>query len=693
MYYKCILVKILTLFHDGLGVISNPEPFIVNQYDKSVALYLQGDEHFNYMHDINNYLVRVNENNEYAYVPGPQLASDVNSPPPLLGVVDPTLYNGLQKTTDITYTTRPELAMSISTPSRISVFSSPQTLKNLVVMVRFSDHTNRILPTVTDLEGVMTIVADVWKVNTLNKLTIVSVLTGWITVALTESQAAGGISGLGSGSRLDAALKDALTQVNTFINFKDFDLDNDNSIDCITFLHSGYGAEFGGNDIYNTPYTSRIWSHKYALIPSFLSKEGVVVSNYHISPSLWGISGSTTGRWGVIAHETGHFFGLPDLYDIDGNGKGLDSWSLMANSWGFDSSQRYPPHLDPWCKLKLQICTPITITSSGVYNIQPSATTCDIILINIQSNEYLLLEYRTPVLYDADIPSQARGLLIYHIDDLHNYDVQGYPGQSGWPQNNNHYRVALLQADGLFELEKNVWANANDLFVTNQVCNANSVPDTRAYQNGNIFDTGIDIKVLSISDQLLVVQITVPAATTTTTTSTTTTTTSTSTTSTTTTTTPTPTPTPLCVDPCTDNNPYTYNDKCVNGVCVGTYSTCNSTNSIIYKCITPKNRVKAIPCIVGKSCTRQTCCIPITITATVKSTLVNNKCTAVVSTNIASKVNARLTAKFGITNIVATSTKGTFTLVKTTRLLSQCRLCISKIEANGYTTFTKSICG
>lgn len=287
------------------------------------------------------------------------------------------------------------------------------SLKNLVVLMRFSDHSGRSLPTEADIEILMNggvsssiiptgSVRDVFLQNSAEKLSLDSTVADWVTISRTEEECAAGESGL--TSNFWPCLREALDLVDQSVNFSNFDDDNNRRIDAITFLHSGYGAEVGGTDAFGASNADRIWSHKWNM-NTWTSNEDVRVSTYHISPAVWGTSGSEIGRIGVIAHETGHFLGLPDLYDY-GSGAGLGSWSLMANSWGHDGSQRYPPALDPWCKWQLGWITPTLVTSNTRITIKPSYTQNDyyVVRAGFASGEYLLIENRQRMGFDGIIP-------------------------------------------------------------------------------------------------------------------------------------------------------------------------------------------------------------------------------------------------------------------------------------------------
>jgi hypothetical protein len=210
------------------------------------------------------------------------------------------------------------------------------------------------------------------------------------------------------------------------------------------------------------------------------------------------------------AHETGHFLGLPDLYDTDGGGQGLNSWSLMANSWGFDGSQLYPPLMDPWCKIQLGWVTPTVLTeTSRSIEIKPSYTEDDYYVIQkgFPQGEYLVIENRRRVGYDSQIPRE--GLMIYHIDDSASFNREGFPGQFNWPQNGNHYRVALLQADGAYNLERGRGGDSGDVFhggsggVSSLGPGPNVYPNTDSYKFGNIVQTRVTIENISPAGEMM----------------------------------------------------------------------------------------------------------------------------------------------------------------------------------------------
>lgn len=500
-----------------------PVPFTDQQPDgAAVTLFVRGDEHFNWMEDTEGYTVVKNKGwFEYAEI-GP--SGRLNPNGMIVGRDNPRA-RGLQKRILPSQAIRAQSARKVNGVSTSAgVSAAPDAtapvgnVKNLVVMIRFSDHVGRTLPSVSDVDvlfnstgGHPTLaptgsVKDVYLENSYGQMTLNSDINpgigDWITVPNTEAYYANGNSG---DSTLWQALRSALDTLDAVIDFNDYDLDNDGRIDSIAFIHSGYGAEWGGTDAYGGTTANRIWSHRWAIQPQWNSNDGVSVFDYHISPGVWGTSGSDIGRIGVIAHETGHFFGLPDLYDTDsGAGDGIGSWGMMANSWGFDGSQLCPPHFSPWSKIDLGWSTPVVISQPGQYVVNQAETNADIYRINsgFPSNEYLLIENRQNAGFDCAIPQG--GIAIWHIDDSAGFNTQGYPGQSGWPDNGNHYRVALLQADGNYNLERG--NNRGDSTDMHHAAGIDAIgpgpgnhPNTDTYQNGNVNVTGITISDISAS--------------------------------------------------------------------------------------------------------------------------------------------------------------------------------------------------
>lgn len=118
----------------------------------------------------------------------------------------------------------------------------------------------------------------------------------------------------------------------------------------------------------------------------------------------------------------------------------------------------YPGILCPWHRMEIGALEPIEITVDGIYTARASALYKDVYRISLpyEDGEYLLIENRQPVLSDVDLWPPG-GILIWHIDEntagIGNR-YRGGPFLEGWPGNGDHYRVALLQADGEYELEK-----------------------------------------------------------------------------------------------------------------------------------------------------------------------------------------------------------------------------------------------
>ena len=229
-------------------------------------------------------------------------------------------------------------------------------------------------------------------------------------------------------------------------NFALYDSNNSGEIDGMHIIYAGYDQSAG------EPAGQGIWAHAWSINGTALNLNGKRVRRYSCSSELRNNSSASVANRdkithiGVICHELGHVFGLPDLYDTDYSGSGgtsvhIDRWCLMASgSW--NNSGITPPYLSAWCRAEMGWVQTTMLTDPADITIPNPAIQGACYRINTTTaNEYFLLENRQQQSWDQYVP--ASGLLIYHVD--RNY--------SGW--NNNcincspsHRGLYIKQAGG-----------------------------------------------------------------------------------------------------------------------------------------------------------------------------------------------------------------------------------------------------
>ena len=384
--------------------------------------------------------------------------------------------------------------------SKFGAAAATGPFKVLALLVKFSDQNSNVAATKFDsliFDTLGNTVRDYYDEISYGQLDLITVnlpsSVGWSTAPQTYAYYVNNQNGIGSYPQNSQKLvEDLVDQVDGLIDFSQYDNDGDGYVDAIIVVHSGSGAEYSGN-------STDIWSHKWSIFPR--QKDGVYISDYTIQPEYWTIPGDMT--IGVYAHELGHAFGLPDLYDTDYSSNGIGRWGLMAYGAWLGPSLRgaSPAHPSAWSRIEMGFETPVNVTSnlSGV-SVDPVETGGSIYRLwnsGAAGPEYFLVENRQKVGYDLYLP--GHGLLVWHIDESKLDNTQAwYPGQSAA----SHYLVGLEQADGLFEMEQLLdLGDGADPFPgtgTKNSFNATSSPNSDSYLAGEttvaiatIFEIGL----------------------------------------------------------------------------------------------------------------------------------------------------------------------------------------------------------
>src|SRR3990170_7658108 len=298
-------------------------------------------------------------------------------------------------------------------------------------------------------------------------------VVGWYTASNTHDyygQNKGGVQGedLWPGELVYEAVKAA----DAVVDFSKYDMDGDGYVDAVIIVHQGTDEAATGN-------STDIWSHKSTLnlMKAVGSSYGEYTTNdknskgQYVKVNDYAIcaekaSDGTQETIGVFAHEYGHALGLPDLYDTDYSSNAIGDWSVMAGGVynSVAKSGDRPAHMDAWCKYYLGWVTPTSVTGTlSNETITQAATSADVYKLLSGSpsfGEYFLVENRQKTGFDAGLPGS--GLLVWHIDGntiANKSSTNEVNNSECYPPSNcisNHYGVALIQADGNWDLEKNI---------------------------------------------------------------------------------------------------------------------------------------------------------------------------------------------------------------------------------------------
>jgi len=315
-------------------------------------------------------------------------------------------------------------------------------------------------------------VAEYYEEISGGRVTLVGETFDWVESSLTQTQATGGrtVQGLASGTtglfivNLLESLDDGSIDWGRFDNDGPDGIpnsgDDDGAVDILAVLHPTPGAECGGGE-------NRIWSHRWSLSAAagLFATGGYVTSSpaagggsirvddYVVQPSR-DCQDSDLADIGVLAHELGHGFGLPDLYCTGRcSASGIGNWGLMGTgSWGCrGQGPDAPCHMGAWSKEMLGWADVETVEAGrdlGTVTLEPVAAGGRVLRVDVPgTSEYFLLENRQPLGFDDDV---RPGLVIWHIDE--GRVVQGWPSNTvnGDPR---RFGVRVVQPDGDGDLE------------------------------------------------------------------------------------------------------------------------------------------------------------------------------------------------------------------------------------------------
>jgi M6 family metalloprotease-like protein len=214
-----------------------------------------------------------------------------------------------------------------------------------------------------------------------------------------------------------------------------------NGFDFSPLTADNQGFVYAMNVYYSGPVTNNwaegLWPHAFHLGSPVTLLPGKSAFDYQFTAM------GAELTLGTFCHENGHMLcDYPDLYDYGYESSGVGAYCLMCA--GGNISEKNP----------VQICAYLKRLSGWAHNVQAlehgqqvalAAGSNDFAIFARGGREYFIIENRQKAGRDVALPDE--GLAIWHVDEDGDNSHEQMTSAS-------HYEVSLMQADGLFQLER-----------------------------------------------------------------------------------------------------------------------------------------------------------------------------------------------------------------------------------------------
>ena len=386
-----------------------------------------GDEHFNWLHDENGYVIIQNHSTGY-YVYAVKVNGDLQPSNCIAGRVDPASVGLIPDIKPSPERLRQMLAASEGVMSEAPPVAAPSSgaINNIVVFIRFaneSEFTNQVSTydsmfnsTASGANSMLNYFNEI-SYNALSVSTTFYPAPPGATVVSYQDTVntrgyyqpynattnpigyQGGDDGTERRDREHTLVKNAVnaiaSQVPAGLNL---DGDSDGRVDNVCFVIDGSV----------TGWASLLWPHMWSLYSqtAYINGKQVYTYNFQLQNSL---------SVGVLCHEMMHSLGAPDLYHYSYDGMTpVGSWDIME----YDANP--PQHPSAYMKYRYGhwISSIPVISTPGVYTLNPLTTStgnCYKIASPNSLTEYYVVEYRKKSgTFENSMPGS--GLLVYRIN-------------------------------------------------------------------------------------------------------------------------------------------------------------------------------------------------------------------------------------------------------------------------------------